>query len=138
MSSFVVEMDELRSILKYSDSNSIVLGDEICKGTEETSALSIVSSSILRFFKNDVSFIMATHFHKLCELEEISNLKGIHFKHLSISYNEDKIIYGRKLIDGPGSNNYGIEIANFVIDDLVEKNIKIGKIMIRATQLWKH
>ena len=117
MSSFVVEMDELRSILKYSDSNSIVLGDEICKGTEETSALSIVSSSILRFFKNDVSFIMATHFHKLCELEEINNLEGIHFKHLSISYEDDKIIYGRKLIDGPGSNNYGIEIANFVIDD---------------------
>lgn len=117
MSSFVVEMDELRSILKYSDSNSIVLGDEICKGTEETSALSIVSSSILRFFKNDVSFIMATHFHKLCDLEEINNLEGIHFKHLSISYEDDKIIYGRKLIDGPGSNNYGIEIANFVIDD---------------------
>ena len=118
MSSFVVEMDELRSILKYSDSNSIVLGDEICKGTEETSALSIVTSSILRFYKNDVSFIMATHFHKLNELEEINNLHGIHFKHLSISYEDDKIIYGRKLIDGPGNNNYGIEIANFVIDDI--------------------
>lgn len=117
MSSFVVEMDELRSILKYSDNNSIVLGDEICKGTEETSALSIVSSSILRFYKNDVSFIMATHFHKLIELEEINNLHGIHFKHLSISYEDDKIIYGRKLLDGPGNNNYGIEIANFVIDD---------------------
>ncbi len=117
MSSFVVEMDELRSILKYSNSNSIVLGDEICKGTEQTSALSIVSSSILRFFQNDVCFIMATHFHKLSELEEINNLKGIHFKHLSISYEDDKIIYGRKLLDGPGDTNYGIEIANFVIDD---------------------
>jgi len=118
MSSFVVEMDELRSILKYSDSNSIVLGDEICKGTEETSALSIVTSSILRFYKNDVSFIMATHFHKLSELEEIKELNGIHCKHLSISYEDDKIVYGRKLLDGPGNNNYGIEIANFVIDDI--------------------
>ena len=118
MSSFVVEMDELRSILKYSDCNSIVLGDEICKGTEETSALSIVASSILRFYKNNVSFIMATHFHKLTELNEINNLNGIHFKHLSISYEDDKIVYGRKLIDGPGKNNYGIEIANFVIDDI--------------------
>jgi len=118
MSSFVVEMDELRSILKYSDSNSIVLGDEICKGTEETSALSIVSSSILRFYKNNVSFIMATHFHKLTELSEINNLEGIHFKHLSISYGDDKIIYGRKIMDGPGDKNYGIEIANFVIDDI--------------------
>lgn len=117
MSSFVVEMDELRSILKYSDSNSIVLGDEICKGTESTSALSIVSSSILRFYKNNVGFIMATHFHKLNELDEINSLKGIHFKHLSITYEDDKIIYGRKLLDGTGNQNYGIEIANFVIDD---------------------
>jgi DNA mismatch repair protein MutS len=78
MSSFAVEMDELRSILKYSDNRSIVLGDEICKGTEETSALSIVSASILRFCKNNVNFIMATHFHKLYELECIKNINKLH------------------------------------------------------------
>ena len=117
MSSFVVEMDELRSILKYSDSNSIVLGDEICKGTEETSALSIVTSSILRFCKNNVQFILATHFHKLCEMKCIKSIDNIHFKHLSINFENDKLIYGRKLLDGPGNNLYGLEIANFVIDD---------------------
>jgi DNA mismatch repair protein MutS len=117
MSSFVVEMDELRSILKYSDENSIVLGDEICKGTEETSALSIVSASIMRFCQNNVQFILATHFHKLQELDSISQIKNIHFKHLSIEYKDDKLIYGRKLLDGCGDNLYGIEIANFIIDD---------------------
>jgi DNA mismatch repair protein MutS len=117
MSSFVVEMDELRSILKYSDENSIVLGDEICKGTEETSALSIVSASILRFCKKNVQFILATHFHKLQELEQIKNIENIHFKHLSIEYKDGKLIYGRKLLDGCGDNLYGIEIANFIIDD---------------------
>jgi DNA mismatch repair protein MutS len=117
MSSFVVEMDELRSILKYSDENSIVLGDEICKGTEETSALSIVSASIMRFCQNNVQFILATHFHKLQELDAISQIKNIHFKHLSIEYKDDKLIYGRKLLDGCGDNLYGIEIANFIIDD---------------------
>ena len=118
MSSFVVEMDELRSILKYSDANSIVLGDEICKGTEEISALSIVSSSILRFCQNQVQFILATHFHKLPELKEIKEHPEIHCKHLSISYENGKLIYGRKLKDGCGDNLYGIEIANFIIDDL--------------------
>ena len=117
MSSFVVEMDELRSILKYSDSQSIVLGDEICKGTEETSALAIVSASILRFCQNNVQFIMATHFHKLVELDEIKKLDCIHFKHLSIEYKNGKLIYGRKLMDGCGSNLYGVEIANYIIDD---------------------
>lgn len=119
MSSFAVEMDELRSILKYSDDRSIVLGDEICKGTEETSALSIVSASIMRFCKNNVNFIMATHFHKLYDLEYIKNLDNIKFMHLSITYDENNetIIYGRKLEEGPGSNLYGIEIANYIIND---------------------
>ena len=119
MSSFAVEMDELRSILKYSDDRSIVLGDEICKGTEETSALSIVSSSILRFCKNNVNFIMATHFHKLYSMECMKNINNIKFMHLSVSYDElnESIIYGRKLEDGPGNNLYGIEIANYIIDD---------------------
>jgi DNA mismatch repair protein MutS len=120
MSSFAVEMDELRSILKYSDSRSIVLGDEVCKGTEETSALAIVSASILRFCENKVNFIFATHFHKLYEMDIIKNLKNVKFKHLSISYDEDNelIIYGRKLMDGPGDNLYGVEIANFLINDI--------------------
>jgi DNA mismatch repair protein MutS len=119
MSSFVVEMSELRSILKYADERSIVLGDEVCKGTEETSALSIVSATIQRFSEKGVNFIMATHFHKLCEMEEIQKLKNVVFKHLSVSYDEEgeKIIYGRKLMDGPGDTLYGLEIARHLIKD---------------------
>ena len=118
-SSFAIEMDELRSILKYSDNRSIVLGDEICKGTEEISALSIVSSSILRFCKNNVNFIMATHFHKLVNLEDICALQNIKFMHLSVEYDktEQIIIYGRKLQEGPGDTLYGVEIADFLIQD---------------------
>jgi len=119
MSSFAVEMDELRSILKYSDDRSIVLGDEICKGTEETSALSIVSASIMRFCERNVNFIMATHFHKLYEMDCINNLKNIRFAHLSIECDKinNRIIYGRKLEDGPGGSLYGIEIAEYIIED---------------------
>lgn len=133
MSSFAVEMDELRSILKYSDDRSIVLGDEICKGTEETSALSIVSASIMRFCLKNVNFILATHFHKLCELECIKDCKNIEFKHLTVSYDNDKecIVYNRKLEDGPGDNLYGIEIANYIIEDkeFIENAIKIRNII---------
>jgi len=137
MSSFAVEMDELRSILKYSDDRSIVLGDEICKGTEETSALSIVSASIIRFCQNNVNFIFATHFHKLYELECIKNIANIKFMHLTISYDKENeiIIYGRKLEDGPGSNLYGIEIADYIIND--ENFIKDAK-MIRNSILNKN
>ena len=119
MSSFVVEMSELKSILKYADSQSIVIGDEVCKGTEETSALAIVSSTIVHFSKNNVNFILATHFHKLYELSCIKNLKNIKLYHLSVNYDSknDIIIYGRKLEHGIGSDLYGLEIANYIIKD---------------------
>jgi DNA mismatch repair protein MutS len=123
MSSYAVEMDELRSILKYSDNRSIVLGDEICKGTEETSALAVVSASIKRFCKNNVNFILATHFHKLDTIQDMKQLLNIKFMHLSVEYeygtygDKNKIIYGRKLKEGVGSNLYGIEIAEFIIED---------------------
>jgi DNA mismatch repair protein MutS len=139
MSSFAVEMDELRSILKYSDDRSIVLGDEICKGTEETSALSIVSASIMRFCKNNVNFIMATHFHKLYDLECMKDINNIKFMHLTISYDMDlkTIIYGRKLEEGPGSNLYGIEIANYIIEDdlFIENAMKIRNTILNQETL---
>lgn len=119
MSSFVVEMSELKSILKYADNRSIVIGDEVCKGTEETSALSIVSSSIVNFCKKNVNFIFATHFHKLYELSCIKSLNKLKMFHLSVTYDttNDNIIYGRKLEEGPGSDLYGLEIANYIIKD---------------------
>ena len=67
-SSFAVEMNELRSILRYSDNRSLVLGDEVCRGTETTSALAIVSSAINKFAKNGINFIFATHLHKLIQM----------------------------------------------------------------------
>jgi len=144
MSSYAVEMDELRSILKYSDDRSIVLGDEICKGTEETSALAVVSASIKRFCKNDVNFILATHFHKLSELHDMKQLHNIKFMHLSVEYDygisgeRNKIMYGRKLKDGVGSNLYGIEIAEFIIEDdlfiLDARNIR-NEILNKDTEI---
>ncbi len=124
MSSFVVEMNELRSILKYSDNRSIVLGDEVCKGTEETSALSIVASTIMRFSERNINFILATHFHKLADLldcpEKGRKFTNIAFKHLSITIDpaQNAIVYGRKLMDGIGSTNYGVDIARFILDDM--------------------
>jgi DNA mismatch repair protein MutS len=119
MSSFVLEMNELKSIIKFADQNSIVLGDEICKGTEEISALSIITSCIQNFHDKGVNFVMATHFHKLCDLQSIRELKGIRMKHLSVHYDDEKdiMIYGRKLIDGAGDTLYGIEIAKYILKD---------------------
>ena len=118
-SSFAVEMTELRSIIKYADKKSIVLGDEVCKGTEYKSALSLIYASLNYFVNNKINFILATHFHKLYKLlDDNKEVKSnILFKHLSISRRDDMIIYGRKIIDGIGEDIYGLEIAKYIIDD---------------------
>ena len=112
-SSFAVEMSELRSILKRSNSRSLVLGDELCSGTETYSALSIFATSVHRLSKSDTSFIFATHLHELCKLDIIKNIDNIKIKHLKVIYNEenDKLIYDRKLEDGSGPATYGLEVC---------------------------
>ena len=65
LSTFVVEMTELRTILNYCDENSLILGDELCSGTEIQSALSIIISSLMRLHEKKSSFIFATHFHEI-------------------------------------------------------------------------
>ena len=132
-SSFVVEMNELRSILKYSNSKSLVLGDEVCKGTEDLSATALVASAIKQFSDKNVNFILATHLHKLYELEVIKNISNIKFMHLDIKYDNNlkEIIYGRKLKEGIGEAIYGIEIAKHILNnnDFIKTSMEIRGIL---------
>ncbi len=116
-SSFAIEMDELRAILKYADKNSLVLGDEVCRGTETTSALALVTSSINKFSKNDINFIFATHLHQLNQIETVTELKNVKFYHLAVNTSNGNIVYERKLKDGSGESIYGLEVAKHLVDD---------------------
>jgi DNA mismatch repair protein MutS len=118
-SSFVVEMTELRTILNRSCSNSLILGDEICHGTEQVSALAIVSSSIVELSKKNCNFIFATHLHRLSNMEEITELHNVQCWHLKVLYDEpnDCLVYDRKLEKGAGSDLYGLEVAKYIIQD---------------------
>jgi len=113
LSSFAVEMTELRTILKYADEYSLVLGDEISHGTENISATAIVASAIINLIKKKAKFLFSTHLHNLNEISEIKNLKNLKFLHLEVLYNEEKdiLIYDRKLKDGIGPTIYGLEVA---------------------------
>lgn len=114
MSSFTVEMTELRNILQRSDKYSLVLGDEICSGTEGISALAIVAAGIDTLVKNKSSFIFATHLHDLTKLEIVKYHidKYIYIKHIHIIIDENnRIIYERKIKDGQGSPTYGVEVC---------------------------
>jgi DNA mismatch repair protein MutS len=113
MSSFVVEMTELRNILRYADSTTLVLGDEVCKGTETTSAISIVSATVELLCNKMVPFIFTTHLHDIAELPRIKKL-DIYIRHLGIQFDFNNIIYERKLKDGNGPTTYGIEVCKYL------------------------
>lgn len=116
-SSFAVEMSELRSIINYADKNSLVLGDEVCRGTETISGLAIVSSALTKFSVNNINFIFATHLHKLSEMDRIKGLNNVGIYHLAVNTNDGKLIYERKLKPGPGDSIYGLEVAKHLIND---------------------
>ena len=114
LSSFTVEMTELRNILLRSNKNSLVLGDEICNGTESISALAIVSSAIDKLIDNKCCFIFATHLHELTNLKNINfniDNRFLYIFHLHIIIDNDIIYYDRTLKNGKGSNIYGIEVC---------------------------
>jgi DNA mismatch repair protein MutS len=113
LSSFAVEMLELKNIFNRATKKSLILGDEISHSTETMSGLSIVASAILKLSKLEAIFLFATHLHQLPEIEEISKLKNIISLHLSVMYQdeEDKLLFDRKLKHGSGSSMYGLEYA---------------------------
>jgi DNA mismatch repair protein MutS len=116
LSTFNVEMIELKNILNYADENSLVLGDEVCSGTEMGSASSIFMGALEHLYYKNTKFIFATHFHNIAECDEMISLKNMKNIHLSVKYDieKDKLLYDRKLKEGAGENMYGLEVCKYL------------------------
>lgn len=113
LSTFAVEMSELRVILKSADENSLILGDELCSGTEMESALSLFSAGLIELHKKRATFLFATHFHEITRYDEIRALSRMQLKHMSVTYDAaaQTLVYDRLLKDGQGTRMYGLEVC---------------------------
>lgn len=113
LSTFEVEINELRNIVLRANKHSLVLGDEVCSGTESVSAISIVCATLKRLVDQGSSFIFATHLHELVNMTIIKELipKHIYVAHIEIKFENNKIIYNRTLKEGPGDPVYGIDVC---------------------------
>lgn len=131
LSSFAVEMSELRDILWRADPYSLVLGDELCSGTESVSATALVASGIEHLIKRQSRFIFATHLHGLMDLPQIAQNKKLGVWHLKVAYDaaRDLLVYDRTLHKGPGMSIYGIEVARalHLPPDFLETALKIRR-----------
>tara|TARA_B110000967_G_scaffold201706_1_gene239374 strand:+ start:6069 stop:9110 length:3042 start_codon:yes stop_codon:yes gene_type:complete len=124
LSTFAVEMSELRVILKMSDENSMILGDELCSGTETQSAISIFLAGLTTLHNKESSFIFATHFHEIVDYDEINNLSKMILQHMEVSYDKktNSLIYDRKLKEGSGPKSYGLEVCKslYLEDEFID------------------
>ena len=113
LSTFAVEMSELRVILNNADESSLVLGDELCSGTETESALSIFMAGLMHLSKRGTKFLFATHFHEITRFDEMKALTNVALKHMAVHYDRalDALVYDRVLKDGQGDKVYGLEVA---------------------------
>lgn len=129
LSSFEVEMKEFKVILDYANSDSLILGDELCSGTETLDATALMASGLQQLCKRRASFIFATHLHFLTELDCINDLKNLNYYHLAVNQDVSKpgkLIYERKLKPGNGPQSYGI---------LVCKSMKLDNEFVKTAEL---
>ena len=118
MSTFTVEMTELKTILQRCTADSLVLGDELCAGTESISALAIVAAGVETLLKKGVAFVFATHLHDLLDIPRVQGLLenpeyklDVFHMHIERHPETGKLMYDRRLREGRGSALYGLEVA---------------------------
>ena len=119
LSSFALEMTELRTIFQRADQNTLIIGDEVSRGTEPISGTAIVASSIIKLSDVSASYIFASHLHQIAKLDKIKNINSLKIKHLTVEYNSKKdiLIYDRLLKDGIGEEIYGLTVAKYILQN---------------------
>ncbi|MDE0471435.1 MAG: DNA mismatch repair protein MutS [Ekhidna sp.] len=130
-STFMVEMTETASILNNLSDRSLVMMDEIGRGTSTYDGISI-AWSIVEFLHNHpkhrAKTLFATHYHELNELT--NDLPRVKNFNVSVKELEDKVIFMRKLIEGGSEHSFGIHVAQMAGMP--------NQVVIRANEILKH
>ena len=110
-STFMVEMNETASILNNLTENSLILLDEIGRGTSTYDGISIAWAIAEFLHENKLKphVLFATHYHDLNEMESIYN--GIRNFNVSVKETKDDVIFLRKLVKGGSNHSFGIHVA---------------------------
>ena len=121
-STFMVEMDEVSQILSNASSDSLIILDEIGRGTSTYDGISL-AWSIVEYIYNKIGSktLFATHYHELTDLED----KYTRIKNYSVAVQEDgdNIVFLRKIIEGAADKSYGIYVAKLakLPDDVIAR-----------------
>ncbi len=111
-STFMVEMNEVSNIIKNAGKNSLIILDEVGRGTSTFDGMSIaraVLEHIVDRKKLGAKTLFSTHYHELTELE--NQLDGVKNYNISVKKKGDTIIFLRRIVRGCADGSYGIEVA---------------------------
>ncbi len=145
-STFMVEMAEVSNILRHATSDSLLILDEIGRGTATYDGLSI-AWAVVEYISDRKTIgaktLFATHYHELTELE--GQLSGVHNYCVAIKESSDGIVFLRKIQKGFGDRSYGIEVAKLaglpawvvkraqeILAELLENNVSNSPSAIKA------
>ncbi len=127
-STFMVEMNEVANIIKNATRNSLIILDEVGRGTSTYDGLSIAWAIVEHIASNiKAKTLFATHYHELTELS--NKLKGVKNLTVLVEEKNDEIIFLRKIVEGSTDKSYGIEVAKLAGID--------KKIIDRAYEILK-
>ena len=129
-STFMVEMSEIADILKNATADSLLIIDEIGRGTSTYDGMAI-ARAVLEYVadkrKLGAKTLFATHYHELAVLEE--SLQGVKNYNIAAKKRGDEVIFLRKIVRGGADDSYGIEVAKLagVPQDVITRAKKILK-----------
>ncbi|MFX1500124.1 MAG: DNA mismatch repair protein MutS [Promethearchaeota archaeon] len=124
LSTFMIEMTETAKILNYATPKSLVIIDELGRGTSTSDGQSIAMATLEKLHELKVKTLFSTHYHQLTEL----NLPGVKNYHLDIIENDDgSINFVRTLKQGSTDKSYGIHVAKLagIPDDVIIRAFEI-------------
>ncbi len=131
-STFMLEMNEVAYILKHATRKSLILYDEIGRGTSTFDGMSI-ARAIIEYTNKKIGAktLFATHYHELTSLE--NELEGVVNYNIAAKKRGDNIIFLRKIVRGSTDDSYGIEVAKLAgVPNEVIKRAREVLLMVEA------
>lgn len=124
-STFMVEMSEVANIVNYASENSLIILDEVGRGTSTYDGLSI-AWAVVEYISSKIKAktLFATHYHELTELE--GKINGVNNFNIAVIEKDDDIKFLRKIVRGSAKKSYGIAVAKLAgLPDEITNQAKI-------------
>ncbi len=109
-STFMVEMNEVAQILKYATKNSLIILDEVGRGTSTFDGMSI-AHAVMEYIQDKIKAktLFATHYHQLIALEKV--IKGVKNYSVAVKERGKEIVFLRRIVSGGTDRSYGVHVA---------------------------